>query len=371
MSHPEILLLISSFPASRFLGISRFARENGWNLTIEEKMFPPTSWNWDGALVMLEPENVALQRFIKGLKQRSIPVVDLVWAAPKTALPRVCGDNAQMGLLAAQHFHERGLKRMAWFSQGWGNVQKQRYDGLVASMLFDTPIRLIGSEMACGKAGYREQLVKALIALPKPIGVFAYNDYDATRVLNACRAAGIAVPEEVSILGVDDNTLICESQTVPLSSIRHPHDQIGYQGAALLNRLMSGEKTSTMPTLIAPLGISVRQSTDVVAAENPLVRQALTVIRRDLAKPISTPELARALKVRTSVLVKAFRQETGRTPSKEIIRQRLIRARALIAEHALKFEAIAAETGFCSAAHLSNAFKKAFGTNPRAYNAKT
>ena len=148
MKHQEVLLLISSFPTARFHGISNFARKLGWSLTIEDRHFPPKSFRWDGALVMLEPENVALQRFIKGLKQRSIPVVDLVWAAPKTALPRVCGDNAQMGLLAARHFHERGLKRMAWFSQGWGNVQRQRYDGLVASKLFDTPIRLIGSEMA-------------------------------------------------------------------------------------------------------------------------------------------------------------------------------------------------------------------------------
>ena len=370
MKHPEVLLLISSFPTARFLGISRFARERGWNLTLEEKQFPPTSWNWDGALVMLEPENSALRHFVKGLLQRSVPVVDLVWASPKANLPRVCGDNTKMGILAAQHFHERGLKRLAWFSQCWGNVQKQRFDGLAASKLFvDPPLRLVGSELAHGKSDYREALVKALLTLPKPIGIFAYSDYGATRVLNACRAAGLAVPEEVAILGVDDNALICENQAVSLSSIRHPHEQIGYLGAALLDRLMSGERPPAKPTLVAPLGITIRQSTDVVAAEDPLVRQALVIIRRDLSSSFGTPEIARELDVRTSVLTKAFLKEIGRTPSKEIIRQRLLRAKALISEHKLKLEMVAAETGFCSAAHLSNAFKSAFGMNPRTYYA--
>ena len=112
-------------------------------------------------------------------------------------------------------------------------------------------------------------LTAELARLPKPLGIFAYSDYDASRVLGICREHGIDVPREVSILGVDNNPIICENQQIALSSVNHDLERVGYEGAALLDRLMQGEAAPERPVLIPPRGVTTRQSTDTAAVSDP------------------------------------------------------------------------------------------------------
>ena len=363
MTHKDVLLLTSPSAAACLRGVARFAQACGWFLTIDDRERPPLDWRGDGVLATVGAHRLALLDFVRRARRRGVPVVDLTNDVPSLRMPRVCGDNLAIGRLAAEHFRERGFRRAAWFASKTGNVQRQRLRGLVENG-FPDAVRLDGLD--------RPRLAHALAQLEKPVAVFAYSDNDASRVLNACRDAQVAVPEEVAILGVDDNALICLNQPTPLSSVRHDLERVGSEGAALLQSLMDSPqagRTCPDPVLIPPRGVAVRQSTQTEAAEDPLLRRAFAVIRRDLGRATGVAQVADELGVTCAALNRVVRRERGRTLAAELVRLRLARARVLLAGTDLKLEAVAAETGFCHAAHLANAFHKAFGLSPGRFRA--
>lgn len=363
MQNKDVLIMTSPTPPDRFRGIARFANEHGWYVSLEDRAHPPADWHGDGVLVSLTRQHVALRHAVAVFRRRRIPVVDLTFACPEVRLPRVSADNLAMGRMAARHFAEHGFRHAVWFSSNWGHVQKLRFDGFAGGDFAERVPRLV--ELS------RAELARALQAAPKPVAVFAYSDYDATRVMNACRDAALAVPDEVAILGVDDNLLLCENQSVPLSSIQNDLERVGYTGAELLQRLMNGAHPPEKPILVPPKGISVRFSTDVTATANPLVRHALTVIRSDLRHSFGVEQLAEKLSVPPVQLARAFRAEMGCTVHACILRQRLARAKVLLRSTDLTLEAIAQEAGFCHAAHLANAFRATFGQTPRQWRTAT
>lgn len=361
MTNKDVLLLVSPSATPCFRGIARFAHDNGWFLTIEDREHPPYDWRGDGVLATVGQNRASLVEFVHRAHRRGLPVVDLTNAVPELRVPRVSGDNLEMGRLAAEHFLAHGFRRAAWFSSRWGNLQKDRFRGL-ADNGFPDAARLVGLD--------RPKLARALARLTKPVAVFAYSDNDASRVLNACRDAHLAVPEEVAILGVDDNELICLHQPIPLSSVRHDLEGVGYEGAACLQRLMDAPRhvaSVPPPRFIAPRGIAARRSTQVEATEDPLLRRAFAIIRRDLARSTGIEQIAAELGVTCTELNRVARRELGRTLAAEFIRQRLARARVLLSETDYTLRAIAAETGFCHGAHLANAFRAAFGLTPGAF----
>ncbi len=357
MNNKDVLLLTSPSAAACLRGITRFAQENGWFITIEDRAHPPYDWRGDGVLATVGQNRASLIDFVRKTYRRGVPVVDLTNAVPELRIPRVCGDNVEMGRLAAEHFRAHGFRNAAWFSSRWGNLQVDRCRGLTENG-FPDAARLVGLG--------RPQLALELARLAKPVAVFAYSDNDASRVLNACRDAHVAVPEEVAILGVDDNALICLNQPTPLSSIRHDLERVGYEGAARLHRLMEagGRPEDPRPLLIRPRGIAVRRSTQVEATDDPLLRRAFAILRRDLARSTGVEQIADELGVSCAELNRVARRELGRTLAAEFIRQRLARARILLSETDYTLQAISAETGFCHSAHLANAFRKAFGLTP-------
>ena len=254
MKHPNVLLQIGIATHERQRGIARFAREHGWHVVAEDRPALPRGWHGDGALVTLR-EDPALVRYVKRLIQSGIPVVDFSFCHPELPLPRVVGDHAAIGHLAARHFAENRFVRAAWFSTGWTHVHQLRWDAFRDEWNGDSPSRLVWSESVSPRrfddwAAFVAWTRRQLTPIQKPLAVFAYNDFDAARILNACIESGLAVPEEVAILGVDDNRLVCENQQIALSSIRHRLERIGYAGAALLQRLMDGG-----PPPAEPIGV--------------------------------------------------------------------------------------------------------------------
>ena len=357
MTNKDVLLLTSPSSVACLRGITRFAQANGWFITIDDRDHPPADWRGDGVLATIGPGRDALLDFVRRARRRGTPVVDLTCALPSLRVPRVCGDNLAIGRLAAEHLREHGFRRAAWFSSKWSPVHAGRFDGF-AQNGFPDATRLVGLD--------RPALAKELAALPKPLAVFAYSDNDASRVLNACRDARIAVPEEVAILGVDDNEFICLNQATPLSSVRHDLERVGYEGAARLHALMAGKKSAAFahPLLVPPQGVAVRRSTQIEATENPLMQRAFAILRRDLAKSTGIAQIADELGVSRGELSQVARRELGHSLADEFMRQRLARAKILLAETDYPLRAIAAETGFCHAAHLANAFRAAFGLTP-------
>lgn len=366
MKNRDVLLLVSPVPQNRMLGIARFAKAHRWSITIGERSTPPTEWRGDGVLVMLRDDPL-LVRFVKSLVRRGIPVVDLSAFRPDIPLPRVVGDNLAIGRLAAEHFLAHNFTHAAFFASRRTPVHDQRYRGFCDGFT--------GGEVPFWD---RTTLAKGLAAAKKPLCVFCYSDYDATLALNACQAHKLTVPDEVAILGVDNNEIICENQTVPLSSVLHNHEEIGFRGAELLNRLMSGskekgkrkkEKVSTI-ILVSPQRVVQRQSTNITASDDPIIRQALDYIAAHIDKSFGLSQIADALDMPAYRLGELFRTKLGRSVGKEIIRQKIVRARKLLEETEKPVKEIASETGFCNIAYFVNTFRRETGLTPRRYRSR-
>ncbi|MDD4102720.1 MAG: substrate-binding domain-containing protein, partial [Kiritimatiellae bacterium] len=226
--------------------------------------------------------------------------------------------------------------------------------------------RIAGKEIDNWKAQYN-WLQKELRRLPKPLAVFCYCDYDAAKFESVCLDAGYNVPEDIAILGVDNDTLVCENIRVPLSSVRHDLVRIGYEGAALLNQIMGGAKPPREPGLVPPRGVELRASTDSATHADPLVRAAMHYFRDNLGKSIGVSDVAAAMGIPRHKLVQHFDKITGKPVYSTLLRLRLLEVKRLLALTDQSIKDIAKATGFCHAQHLSNVFSRTEGITPLNY----
>jgi len=202
------------------------------------------------------------------------------------------------------------------------------------------------------------------------VGVFAFNDYDASSVIDACNAHNMAVPDDVAVLGVDNNELVCTCSSVPISSVNHDLERIGYQAARLLDRLMDGGKSPSGNILIPPRGITVRQSTDTMAINNQVLRKALLFVRNNFNRRFTVDDVAADSGVSRRTLENLFRWELQRSIHAEILRTRLNHARDYLLNTKNRVTDIAARTGFCHPQHLNNSFKHVYALTPLKYRRK-
>lgn len=369
MNRRHVLILVTPAYQPRLAGIARYARQHGWQLTILDRIArQPRGWKGDGVLVTLR-DNPQIVAFVKSLRRRRVPVVDLTLNHPEMKLPRVSGDHGEMGRRARLHFEERNYHHFAWFSTNWLNIHKLRYEGFAGR---DAVARWVFSEEAPSEriddfAWFDRWLGGKLRAAPKPLALLAYDDADAARALGACLAAGLAVPDDVAILGIGGDRLICESQSVPISSVEHDQGRTGYEGAKLLDRLMNGEKPPRNPILIPPRGITVRASTDFIAAASPVLRRALEYIRKNLTKSIGLAQIAAETHVSRATAARLFEHEFGHPAGKEILRQRMEMAKRLLGNTSLSISEVAYRTGFCNPAYFTNTFRREAGLTPKAW----
>ena len=374
MKTRNVLAMISPMSSERVRGIARYAKEHGWNLMLQDRLgHTPLAWNGDGILATLRPDPATFLQ-IEKLMRRGIPLVDLTVSRPDVDVPRVVSDHAEIGRLAAEHFAEREFRHVAWFSSGWGNVHHLRYEGFAAAWGGAVPRWVVRSRHRVTDWPKFVNWIGSLLAdTPRPLAVLTYDEADAARLLYAAHELGVTVPEELAILSIGNNPLICENQSVPLSSVDQNLEAGGYQAAALLDRLMNGPAPhgGRHPVeLIPPRGIVTRRSTDVIAVGDALVRAALLHVAGHLAEPVGAPQVAEALGVRRAELDRRFRSVLNRSVGEEVRRQRLLRAKRLLEESRLSIAEIAAQTGYCTPSHLTNAFKGAYGLSPKTCRAK-
>lgn len=372
MKSKHVLLQLGYMSQRRMESITTFAKEHGWCIAVEDRSTLPHGWTGDGAMILLRDRQPKAVDFALRLVTRGVPVIDLSICHPEIDLPRVVGDHFAIGALAAKHFLERRFKHATFFSKNWTNVERLRLNGFLQRWEGLPPQTWIWRK-ECSERHYDdwEALSRWLAAkisnAPKPLALFAFNDNDAARAESIALANGISIPEEVAILGVDDEPLIVENQIVPLSSIRHDLGSIGFKSASLLDSLMEGGTPPGGPVLVPPQGISIRRSTDVVATASPLARCALRLIGKHLCDAYGIDQLARDLGVSRATLHRQFMAELGVPPSKEILRQRMAKAKLLLATGDLPIKAIAHECGFCDNAHFSNVFRRETGQTPRSF----
>ncbi len=374
MTSKSVLVLVSPASQARLEGIARYANEQGWTLTLEsEPSSPPLGWHGDGVIATVK-DTPRFKAFLRRLRAQDIPVVNVSGQCSDMGIPTVCGDDARIGSIAAEHFAERRFRHVAWFSSKWRKVQEARFTSFSTGWkehmpAEDAPIRLVWSENAPQAKqqdwrAFLKWLGNNLKSAPKPLGVFAYSDYDAARVESVCRENGIAVPEEVSVLGVDNSPMICLNQPVKISSVNHDLERIGYEGAALLERLMDRRRKPGRPMLIPPRGITVRRSTDTVAVDNPTLRAAMLFIAANLSEPIGAPQVAAGIGISRLRLDRLFAKKIGMSVGREIARQRLVKAKLLLGGTKMTLAEVAREVGYCDAAYLANVFRLETGISP-------
>jgi LacI family transcriptional regulator len=379
----RILMLMGVYYADMHAGIARYAREAGWVLNNMYAMggLAPSWWHPDGIICLIgTPKDIhALRLFPKR------PIVDVSrgWVAnampPRLrpagrGVPRALYDNPGIGRLAAQHFLERGFKDIAFFNYGnfWMETERipafrttvERAGGRYHEIPYHRHFSMIPPHASRNEVTAHRWLVDVLKRLPRPLAVFAAADDFALNLLSACDEAGLAVPEEIAVLGCDNTKLTCEHAPIPLSSVDNDIEGLGYEAARLLDRLMDGRPAPAQPVIVPAKGIVVRQSTNILAVPHPKVARALRFIWEHFHEPIQIPDVAGFAGLSRRALEEAFRKHLDRTLSDEITRCRIERAKKLLLETRLKAHQIAERTGFSGIMHFSRAFLRITGTRP-------
>ncbi|MDZ8120526.1 DNA-binding transcriptional regulator [Pontiella agarivorans] len=357
----KVMMIQSNYDTETHKGIARAAQELGWHLNVSmmNAFQIPKHWKGDGIICSMD-NNRQLEEFIRNA---GLPCVDLSEWRSDLHLPRVSADNKRIGQMAAEHFRAFGHHSFAYISYRQHPVSEARYQGFKKELIENgiaAPSRLVGRHS-------QDEIMQWLDTLAKPSSILAYNDVDAAWLLSNCMEAGYRVPEDFAILGVDNNLLICEHQPVPLSSINHDHERIGYEGAQLLAQIMNGIPPKQGIIYIEPAGITQRASTNALATNDPLVRQAMSYLIENLRHAIGTPEIAAELGVSRRTLEQRFRATLGSSIHRKLTEQRLKKAENLLCTSQHSVEEIAALCGFCHAPHLSRVFKKEYGLPPLAY----
>ncbi len=318
--------------------------------------------------------SVHLQVLVQALSCWRRPVVNVSAVLPRLRFPRVGVDNVRVGQLAAAHFLERGLRNFGFVGPPDHVFSTERRPAFCQALreaghsvaCHDTPVNLpidpLGRRWDLDRGVYRW-----LRALPKPVGLFVADDEWGVQVAEACRQVGLHVPEDVALLGVDDDDLDCELTRPRLSSVVVPAERIGYEAAALLDRLLAGHKPPAGPVLIPPLGVATRRSTDVLAIDDREVVAAVRFIREHAHMPLRVTDVLREVPVSRRTLERRCHQALGWGVGEEIRRAHLELARRLLARTDLPMKAVAQKSGFSDFRHMAVVFRHELGLPPTAY----
>ncbi len=378
---PHVALIIETsihYGRQVLQGITRYVRSHQpWSCFLEQRELwaspPPWLKGWKGSGVICRKTTPRLARM---LANAGIPVVDLSDFHASFGVARIESDHAAIGRLGADHLLERGFTRFAFcgFSdQAWS---VQRREGFLARL------GEVGHSCDVWESPWPEprshpwereqaQIGQWLSRLARPVGLMACNDMRGQHVLDACQRVDVAVPEEAAVIGVDDDSVLCNLCHPPLSSIVPNAERVGYEAAALLDRLMSGHAPPVDPLLIPPTGVATRQSSDVLAIDDPLVASAVRFIRERACQGCSMKDLLRQVPMSRSLLERRFRHYLGRSPQAEIRAVQLKRVRQLLAESDLSLDQIAPLAGYAHPEYMSVVFKRETGVTPGQYRAST
>ena len=369
MDFRDILLLVNVTATDDvYPTLIQHAREHKWRLTIEDRMAPPRGWRGDGAIVQAMDWPV-VTRYVKSLVHRGIPVVNIANTRIGDSIPSCTIDIQQVGKMAAAHFRERGFRHAAYFTMEWLHGRKLVADSLAKAMtecdtaLWAWPLEASES-LVYNRSAMVKWLKRKLRGAPKPIAVLCPNAYNAVTLLNVCLDMGLSVPDEVAILSAHYDPAFCDCQAVPISGIEIDTRRQAIEAATLLDRLIDGNAHANEHISIPPTSVVVQQSTDVLATENPILRQSFQFIRENLSRPFGAADIAKGLGVPRIRLDRLFAAELKRSVGKEILRQRIAKAKKMLDDTDATLAAIASECGFCHASYLINAFKKATGITP-------
>jgi LacI family transcriptional regulator len=355
-------------------GVSRFVQSTGsWLLYVEEnpadKMPSFADWSGEGLIVDADDRRIA-----DAISQLSGPLVAIGALASedieRLGISTVKTDDKIIAEWAADHLLGKGITNFAYCGMRtraldrWIEIRRDSFCQRIAEHGYRCAV-FTGRRYAPRRWDLLQaELQQWLAGLAKPVGIMACNDSRGRHLLEACRKLGLNVPDDVAVVGVDDDELMCELAIPPLSSIAQAAEEIGYQAAQLLDHFMRGRRRRPTHITVQPTCLVPRQSTDMVAVDDPIVSGALRFIRQHATERIGVPDVVRHLDVSRSTVETRLKQHLGRTVHDEIQRLRLDVARRLVTTSDLPLHVIAERSGFSSIHYMSAVFQRELGHPP-------
>lgn len=355
-------------------GILRHVRAHEhWTFFIPEhgRGLPPLEalslWRGDGVIARIETTEIAA--VIKRLRRRRpLAIVDVSAARLLPDVPYVETDDVAIAHEAIAHFLDRHFRHLAFIGDDRFQWSINRRDAFIDDAARAGHAVSIYRRQSMVRSGSKESedlsIERWIASLPKPVGIFASYDIRGRQVIDACRRARISVPDEVAVLGVDDDPILCRLANPPLSSVIPDAIGAGTLAAAILGQLMRGEAVEKLELLLPPLGISTRQSTDVFASDDELVVAAVQFIRNNACGGIKVNDVVKVVGVSRRLLEQRFTKVIGRTLREEIARVQFAHVEQLLRETDLPLSLVAHRCGFRHTEYLAVAFTRRNGISP-------
>ncbi|MBK8479407.1 MAG: substrate-binding domain-containing protein [Opitutaceae bacterium] len=326
------------------------------------------SEGWDG--VISQHPSAALGA---ACAERGLPLVALDDGPPDVTASRIRPDHGALGAMGAEYLLELGLRSFAFAGRDGAGSAGARAHGFVEALRLAGHNAVVSTAVSAAadvaEGGLAEvpELARWLRGLPKPVGVMACDDRRATQVLEAARVASCLVPEEIAVLGADNDGVLCELATPTLSSVDPGLFQLGYRAAEHLAQRRAGHAAGACDLRLDPAGVVARRSTAALAIPDRAVAAAARYIAAHACEGLTVAEVVPHAAVSRSQLEKKFRQYLGRSPQAEIRRVQVARIRQLLVETDLPLKGIAGQTGFAYMEYMCVVFRRLTGETPGAY----
>ena len=365
-----------SYTRDMLSGIRRYIEANGpWSTFLElralESSIPPWLEHWDGDGLLTRTYS---REMAEAIAATGLAAVELRSTNYNQELPFVGMDNALMGQMVADHFLNRGYRRFAAYTLDTESFFRERVSNFVRHVeSAGSQCTLLPSHGESGPENWelhQSDLIEWLASLEKPVGIFATNDQLASRLLDACSRAGISVPEEVAVVGCENEKTLCEFASPTLTSVQFDGGAVGYRAAELLDRMMRGEKGENRTILIPPKGIEIRSSSDEFVIEDPMVLRAVRLIREQAFSGLTVADICKELSASRSTLERRMKATLKRGTKEELLRFRFREVNRLLRNTDLTVETIADMTGFKHPHYLQTAYRERFGSTPGNYRRK-
>jgi len=339
-------------------GVREYTQKNRiWQLAVSEASVKNIR-----ALKREKPDGViglfATPELEDAARSMKIPSVSVSSMCKGNKLPGVIPQNASISQLAARHFLERGFHHFAYAGYHQHFFSRDRQHA------FATAVKEAGFDCHNLPDG---QDVKSVRSLPKPVAVMACSDGRAKQLISACVRAGTRIPQDLAVVGVDNDEAMCELAEVPLSSIDPNGRRIGFEAAAMLEKLMGDGKVEQKLVQIPPAGLVARASSEVLAVSDEEVANAIRYMQVHACDPMRVEDMMGELKVSRRTLEKRFRTIVGRTLHDEIRRLQFEKARKLLSETDLNIPQVATRCGFRDPKRFTTLFREEFGSPPVAF----
>lgn len=361
----RVLVLLAWQSQGVFRGICWYAHSAGWVIdsSYQRSGALPSDWRYNGVLTV-HGVNRDLDRL---LVKHPLPLVNIGYHPLPTA-PRVFADQEAVARAAANHFRNLGFQHFAYYQRSEELGDIGRRDAFLRELAVSGhTLHVIRRETCPRKESILPWLGKQLAVLPKPLAVFSEIDDSSMEAIDAAEEASLSIPDQVAVLGVGNDPLLCPLAAVPMSSVDDNAECIGRQASLVLDQLMEGRPVPRREIPVQPLGVVARRSTDALVVDHPQVASALQQIRQRFQEPLTAEAFTAKVPMSRRRLHDAFLRVLGRSVADEVARLRVELAKRLLVESNEKQSLVAKTCGFGSEARLILVFTRLTGMSPGQY----